>query len=313
VRDAHADVSLSVDQLIYPMFVVAGRGVTSPVPSMPEVDQLSPDMALQRIRALRDFGVGRFILFGVTAPETKDDTGSEALNPDNPVCTTLRAAAEADLDVQMIADLCFCEYTSHGHCGALHDDPDITVDNDATLDLLARQARVLARSGAHVVAPSGMMDGQVGAIRQAMDAIGYTGVEIMSYSVKYASAMYGPFRDAAQGAPQFGDRRSYQMDYRRSDEWQVEIQLDIDEGADYVMVKPAATYLDIIAKVRAATPQPLAAYHVSGEYAMLWAAAEAGWLDLEAAMHETTIAIRRAGADLILTYFAPRLAHMLQT
>lgn len=313
MRDAHANVRLAVDQLIYPLFVRQGRALAQPVASMPGVEQMSPDLAVERMRALTGRGLDKFILFGVVEPARKDATGSAALDPDNPVQQTLRAACEADLDATLIADLCFCEYTDHGHCGVLCDDPELTVDNDATLDLLGAQAVALAAAGVDIVAPSGMMDGQVGAIRQALDAGGHGGVRIMSYTVKYASALYGPFREAGQGAPRFGDRRGYQMDHRRDDEWAVELDLDLAEGADYVMVKPALAYLDIVRRMRDRTPAgvPVVAYHVSGEYSMLHAAAERGWVDLEAVAIEHTTAIRRAGADLVITYFAPKLLDWL--
>ncbi len=312
-RDRHADVRPTVDQLVMPLFCLAGRHDRKPVGSMPGVFQMTPDEAVDEMRRMRGRGIGRFLLFGVIPPEQKDATGSAALDANNPVCTTLRMARDADLDAQLIADLCFCEYTDHGHCGVLSDDPHATVDNDATLDLLGLQAVVLAQSGADVVAPSGMMDGQVGAVRAALDGAGQRRVKILSYTTKYASALYGPFRDAGRGAPQFGDRRGYQMDYRRSDEWKTELALDLDEGADMVMVKPAVAYLDVLRRVRdAAPPQvPVAAYHVSGEYSMLHAAAERGWVELRAAAVEHTTAIRRAGADLIITYFAPDLADWL--
>jgi len=273
---------------------------------MPGVSQMSPDVAVKTMRACLDTGLRRFMLFGITEPDKKDATGSAALDANNPVNQTIRAVREADLDAELFADLCFCEYTDHGHCGVLHDDPDITVDNDATLDLLGQQARVLAESGVDWVAPSGMMDGQVGAIRQALDSATHEAVKILSYSVKYASASYGPFREAGEGSPPFGDRRGYQMDFRRTDEWRTELQLDLDEGADAVMVKPAIAYLDIIRQMRDATPNdtPVAAYHVSGEYSMIHAAADRGWADLQALAIEHTTAIRRAGADWIITYFA---------
>jgi len=296
-----------------PLFCCEGRHERRPVSSMPGVFQLSPDEAVDEMRRTFDRGIGRFLLFGVIPPEKKDATGSAALDANNPVCTTLRMARDAALNVELIADLCFCEYTDHGHCGVLSDDPEATVDNDATLDLLGRQAIVLARNGARVIAPSGMMDGQVGAVRHALDAAGHNAVKIMSYTTKYASSLYGPFREAGEGAPEFGDRRAYQMDYRRRDEWRRELDLDLDEGADIVMVKPAVAYLDIVRRMRDATPDdiPVAAYHVSGEFSMLHAAADKGWCDLRAAALEHTTAIHRAGADRIITYFAPRLAEWL--
>lgn len=311
-RDAVADVALSPGQLIYPMFVRAGEGVVNPVASMPGVDQVSPDVAAQRIGDWAGKGLRQFMLFAVIEPARKDATGSAALDPENPVNQTLRRVREAKIDVVMHADLCFCEYTDHGHCGVLADDAALTVDNDRTCELLGRQAVVLAESGADVVAPSGMMDGQVGAIRRALDGAGFVHLPILSYSVKYASALYGPFREAGEGTPRFGDRRGYQMDYRRTREWRREVELDLAEGADLVMVKPAVAYLDVIRQVREAVDVPVAAYHVSGEYSMLHAAAERGWVDLKAAALETTYAIRRAGADLVLTYFAPKLVEWLR-
>lgn len=310
-RDLVADVRLSPDDLVYPLFVREGENLRRPVDSMPGVDQLSPDLATQRLAELTSAGLRAFILFGVTEPSKKDPAGSAALDVNNPVHQTIRRAREAGLESLLIADLCFCEYTSHGHCGVLCSDPHTTVDNDATLALLGEQAAKLAASGADVVAPSGMMDGQVAAIRHALDHAGHHDTAIMAYSVKYASAMYGPFRDAGGGAPQFGDRRGYQMDYRRGREWQRELKLDLAEGADLVMVKPAMTYLDILQQVKRASPVPVAAYHVSGEYSMIHAAAGRGWIDLDAAALETTTAIKRAGADLILTYFAPRLLELI--
>jgi porphobilinogen synthase len=313
VRDRFADVELGPEHLICPLFVRCGEAVDRPVPSMPGVSQVSPDIAAARIDELEKRGLVRFVLFGVIESARKDATGSAALDPANPVHTTLRRVREACTPVTMIADLCLCEYTDHGHCGVLHEDPEVTVDNDATLELLGRQAVVLADSGAQIVAPSGMMDGQVGAVRAALDAAGHRRTQIMSYTAKYASGLYGPFRDAGEGAPKFGDRRSYQMDYRRSDEWRTQLQLDLDQGADYVMVKPALSYLDVIRRMRDAAParMPVVAYHVSGEYSMLHAAAERGWVDLRAAAIEQTTAIRRAGADLVITYFAPQLIQWL--
>jgi porphobilinogen synthase len=313
VRDRLADVQVTVDQLIMPLFCREGRHQRRPVSAMPGVFQRSPDEAVDEIRRMADRGVGRFVLFGVIPPGKKDAVGSAALDADNPVCTTLGMARDAALNVELIADLCFCEYTDHGHCGVLSSDPQTTVDNDATLDRLGRQAVVLARSGAGLVAPSGMIDGQVGAVRSALDAAGHDAVGIMSYTAKYASSLYGPFREAGEGAPGFGDRRAYQMDYRRGEEWRRELQLDLEEGADIVMVKPAVAYLDIVRRMREATPGhiPVAAYHVSGEFSMLHAAAENGWCDLREAAIEHTTAIGRAGADRIVTYFAPRLAEWL--
>ncbi len=308
-RDEHADVLVEPADLVMPLFVRDGQGIDKPVSSMPGVSQMSTDVAVNTIREQVSRGLRRFILFGIVDSAKKDATGSAALDVSNPVHTTLRQVRDAGIDCEMMADLCVCEYTDHGHCGVLHDDPEVTVDNDATLELLAQQAVLLADNGADIVAPSGMMDGQVGAIRQAL---GSRDTKILSYAIKYASSLYGPFREAGEGAPKFGDRRSYQMDYRRSDEWATELALDLEEGADMVMVKPAAAYLDIIRQVRDAAPPPpegipVAAYHVSGEYSMIHAAAERGWCDLQSAALEITTAIRRAGADSIVTYFAPRL------
>jgi porphobilinogen synthase len=307
LRDLVADVTLTPDNLVLPLFVRAGENLRKPVGSMPGVEQMSPDVAVAAMKQLRAAGLKAFILFGVVDAKDKDASGSIAASARNPVNQTLKLARQAGVDAVLMADLCFCEYTDHGHCGALCDDPASTVDNDKTLELLGAQAVALAGAGADVVAPSGMMDGQVRAIRTSLDAAGNTQTVIMSYSVKFASSMYGPFREAGEGAPKFGDRRGYQMDYRRSREWKQEVELDLAQGADMVMVKPAATYLDILRQVRDTVDVPVAAYHVSGEYSMLHAAADRGWIDLKAAAIETTTAIRRAGADLILTYFAPKL------
>lgn len=311
LREVVADVRLHPDQLILPLFV-GHLDSPRPVSSMPGVEQLPVAAAVQKIRDLRSAGLKQFILFGITPADHKDPAGSYARDEHAPVNQTLRLVREAGLDVLMYSDLCFCEYTSHGHCGQLcqHDSAWV-VDNDRTLKLLGETAVTQARSGASIVAPSGMMDGQVAAIRQALDHAGFEHVAILSYSVKYASNFYGPFREAGEGGMKFGDRRGYQMDFRRSDEWKLELEADLAQGADMVMIKPAATYLDVIAKVRASCSVPVAAYHVSGEYSMLHAAAEKGWVDLRAAALETTLAIRRAGADLILTYFAPDLLRWL--
>ncbi len=280
---------------------------------MPGVSQLPVTDAVKTIRRLREAGLSQFILFGVTAAAKKDAVGSYAASNDAPVNRVLQQVREADLDVLMYADLCLCEYTDHGHCGHLaKDDPQWIVDNDRTLEMLGKTAVVQANCGADVVAPSGMMDGQVAAIRQALDAAGHTPTAIGSYSVKFASGLYGPFREAGEGGMTFGDRHGYQMDYRRSREWRTELEADLAQGADMVMVKPAATYLDIVYQVRQACSVPVAAYHVSGEYAMLHAAAQNGWLDLKATVLETTYAIKRAGADLILTYFAPQLVEWIE-
>jgi len=307
LRDAVADVTLAPADLIYPLFV-SNADQPRPVASMPGVSQLPVSDAADTIQRLTERGLRQFILFGVTPPGKKDPMGSYARNPQAPVNRLLKTVADKRIDVLMVADLCFCEYTDHGHCGALlAGDDSWVVDNDATLDLLAQTAVAQATAGAHVVAPSGMIDGQVGSIRQALDAAGFAHVAILSYSVKFASSLYGPFRDTGEGGMKFGDRRGYQMDYRRRLEWRTELETDLAQGADMVMVKPAAAYLDIVYQVRQACNVPLAAYHVSGEYAQLCAAAERGWVDLRQAGLEITYAIKRAGADLILTYLAPQL------
>lgn len=310
-RDSLSDVTLSPANLVYPMFVRAGKGIENPVSSMPGVSQMSADKALATIKKLRKKGIVHFLLFGVVDKSEKDSSGSIAWSEDSPVAQLIRKVRKAKLDVLLHADLCFCEYTDHGHCGVLCNDAGLTVDNDATLPLLARQARALADAGADVIAPSGMMDGMVRAIREALDDGGHNEKAIMSYAIKYASSLYGPFREAGEGGMTFGDRRGYQMDPKRSREWLTELNADIAEGADIVMIKPALAYLDVIAQVREHTSLPVAAYHVSGEYSMLHAAAERGWLDLQAVALEHTFAIRRAGADLVITYFAPQLVDWL--
>ena len=311
MRDSVADVRLCSDDLVYPVFV-GDFSQARPVSSLPGVSQLPVDGAVEIIRELSQSGLRQFILFGVTDETQKDAQGTQAADPDAPVNRVLQSVRHADLDVLMYADLCLCEYTDHGHCGALcADDGQWVVDNDRTLALLAGTAQVLAQCGADVVAPSGMMDGQVAAVRTALDEQGSQHVAVMAYSVKYASSLYGPFREAGGGAMKFGDRRGYQMDYRRGREWRSELASDLAEGADMVMVKPAGAYLDIVRQVRDACSVPVGAYHVSGEYAMLCAAADRGWVDLKDAALEVTYGIKRAGADLILTYLAPRLLEWL--
>ena len=310
LRDAVAEVTLGHQDLILPLFITDSDEAQQ-VASMPGVSQMPVDMAVNTIRTLAQRGLRQFILFGVTPGAKKDATGSFARDTMAPVNRALAAVRQAGLDVIVYADLCFCEYSDHGHCGALCDDEHWIVDNDRTLDLLAQTALVQAEAGADVVAPSGMIDGQVGAIRRALDENGFQRVAILSYTVKYASNFYGPFREAGEGAMAFGDRHGYQMDYRRNREWRVELESDLAQGADMVMVKPAVTYLDVIHQVRQACNIPVAAYHVSGEYAQLHAAADRGWIDLRQAALETTYAIKRAGADLIITYFAPQLLEWL--
>jgi len=300
------ETRLSVDQLILPLFVVPGSGVVRPVGSMPGVAQLSVDKTVEECRMVRDLGIPAVILFGI--PETKDATGSDAYRDDGVVPQAVRALKQALPDLMVITDVCLCEYTDHGHCGVLAGNE---VDNDATIDLLAKEALTHARAGADIVAPSDMMDGRVAAIREAFDEEGFDHVPIMSYAAKFASAFYGPFREAAESTPQFGDRRGYQMDPPNAEEALREVEMDINEGADIVMVKPALAYLDLIWRVKESFGYPVAAYQVSGEYAMIKAAAQQGWLDEERIMMETLIAIRRAGADMILTYFAKDAARLL--
>ena len=293
------ETRIAPEQLVLPLFVVPGRGKADAVPSMPGVKQWSVDRVAEEASRAWDAGVRSVILFGV--PEQKDASGSDAWRDDGIVQQALGELRRALPELTLITDVCLCEYTDHGHCGLLAGE---TVANDPTLELLAREAVSHARAGADVVAPSDMMDGRVGAIRGALDAEGFAHVPILSYAVKYASGLYGPFRDAAQSTPAFGDRRSYQMDPPNAREALRELALDLEEGADLVMVKPALSNLDVIAAVRSACVVPVAAYQVSGEYAMIKAAAANGWIDEARVVDETLIAIRRAGADLILTYFA---------
>jgi porphobilinogen synthase len=300
------ETRLSVDQLILPLFVVPGAGVVKPVGSMPGVAQLSVDRTVDECRAVRDLGIPAVILFGI--PEKKDATGSHAYRDDGVVPRAVRALKDALPDLMVITDVCLCEYTDHGHCGVV---AGTEVDNDATIDLLAKEALTHARAGADIVAPSDMMDGRVTAIREALDEEGFENVPIMSYAAKFASGFYGPFREAAESAPQFGDRRGYQMDPANANEALREVEMDINEGADIVMVKPALAYLDLIWRVKESFGYPVAAYQVSGEYAMIKAAAQQGWLEEERIMMETLLAIRRAGADMILTYFAKDAARVL--
>jgi porphobilinogen synthase len=300
------ETRLSPDNLVLPLFVVPGEGVANPVGSMPGVFQHSVDRIVETAREAFAEGIRTVILFGI--PEHKDETGSASWSADGIVQQAMRALSTEVPGLIKIADVCFCEYTSHGHCGVLQGD---TVDNDATVTNLARQAVSLAEAGADIIAPSDMMDGRVGAIREALDAAGFPDLPILSYAVKFASGFYGPFREAAESAPSFGDRRSYQMDPANGREALREAALDIEEGADMLMVKPALPYLDILAELRRRWDLPLAAYHVSGEYAMLKAAAERGWIDYDRVLMESLVAIRRAGADLILTYAARDAAKLL--
>ena len=313
VRRLVRQVDLRREQMILPLFVRPGRGVKREIPSMPGCYQMSPDLAAQEVKEAGRLGLGGVLLFGI--PEQKDPQGREALRPDGVIPQAIRAAKDTAPDVLVITDLCFCEYTDHGHCGPLcQRNGQTDVDNDATLELLGQQAIVHARAGADIIAPSGMMDGMVWAIRKALDASGFEHVPILSYAAKYASAFYGPFREAAESAPQFGDRRSYQMDPAcRTEQALREIELDLAEGADMVMVKPALAYLDVIREVRRRWPEvPLAAYNVSGEYSMVQAAAQRGWLDEKQIALEILTAIRRAGADILITYWAKQAARWLE-
>jgi porphobilinogen synthase len=300
------ETRLSPDHLIQPLFVCPGRAVNNPIKSMPGVAQMSPDVAMREAREIAAAGVPAIILFGL--PEHKDAIGSEAWSDSGSVQRAIGEIKEHVPELVVITDVCMCEYTDHGHCGAIKDG-----DNDATLHLLRREALSHVRAGADIVAPSDMMDGRVGAIRAALDENGFSSTPIMAYSAKYASAFYGPFREAAESAPQFGDRRSYQMDPANGDEALREVALDLEEGADIVMVKPALPYLDLIWRVKQEFKCPVAAYNVSGEYSMIRAAGINGWLDERRAAMEVLVAIKRAGADMILTYFAKQAAQELNS
>ena len=300
------ETRLAPEQMIYPLFVLPGKGVREPVPSMPGVFRLSVDQLVAEARDCLSLGVRSVLLFGL--PDKKDGLGSGAYAKNGIVQQAIRELKNRAPEMTVVTDVCLCEYTDHGHCGCLAGEE---VDNDATLELLAKTALSHAQAGADMVAPSDMMDGRVSEIRTALDEENFHNVPIMSYAVKYASAFYGPFRDAAECAPQFGDRRGYQMDPANSREALREATLDVDEGADILMVKPAIAYLDIIARLHDEFDLPVAAYQVSGEYAMIKAAAERGWIDGERVMAESLIAIRRAGADIILTYFAKEMARVL--
>ncbi|MCG3180500.1 MAG: Delta-aminolevulinic acid dehydratase [Phycisphaerae bacterium] len=307
VRETH----LSTDDLVMPLFVRPGQGIDAPIASMPGQSQLSIDRLLHRCGQIHELGVPAVLLFGL--PESKDEVGSSAWDDNGIVQQATRAIKKSLPELVVIADVCFCEYTDHGHCGVLSGSgAGRTVDNDATLVNLARQSVSLARAGVDIIAPSDMMDGRVGAIRRGLDEAGLADTPIMSYAAKYASGFYGPFRDAAESAPAFGDRRSYQMDPANGDEALREVALDVEEGADIVMVKPALAYLDIIRRVKETFRLPTAAYHVSGEYSMIKAAAERGWLDERRIVMETLTAIKRAGADILITYYAPEAAAWIE-
>jgi len=307
LRNLVRETSLNASQLVLPLFVREGKNLRRPVGSMPGVDQTSPDELVRDVERAATAGVGGVILFGI--PETKDATGSEAWNDEGAVQQAVRLLKEKLPQIVIITDVCMCEYTEHGHCGILEGGE---VNNDVTLELLARVSVSHARAGADVIAPSDMMDGRVRAIRSALDGGGFSSTPILSYAAKYASAYYGPFREAAESAPKQGDRKGYQMDPGNAAEALREVFADIEEGADAIMVKPAGPYLDIIRRVKEATGYPVAAYQVSGEYAMIKAAAERGWIDGERVMMESLLGIRRAGADFILTYFAVEAATVLR-
>jgi porphobilinogen synthase len=301
---------VSVDDLILPMFVVPGEGVRNPVSSMPSVSQLSVDEMVREAVEVHQLGIPAVILFGVPHDHDKDPEGTEAYNPDGLVPQAIRAIKAEVPDLLIWADVCMCEYTSHGHCGLLTEAGE--VENDPTLELLAQASLTYAQAGADAVAPSDMMDGRVWAIRDALDEDGMVDIPIVSYAAKYASAFYGPFRDAANSAPAFGDRKAYQMDPPNVEEALREVELDIEEGADIVMVKPAGAYLDVIRRVKDTFGLPTAAYQVSGEFALIKAAAERGWIDEKRVALESLLGIKRAGADMILTYFAKDVARWLK-
>ena len=314
IRRVVRETRLEPANFILPLFICPGEGVRRPIGSMPPQCQLSVDTAVEECREVRDLGIGGVILFGV--PESKDEEASGAYDDNGIVQRAIRAIKRELPDLLVITDVCNCEYTSHGHCGKIvkgdvHGNVDGDVDNDATLEWLAASALSHARAGADIVAPSDMMDGRVGAIRKTLDANGFQNTPILAYSAKFASVFYGPFREAAESTPQFGDRRSYQMDPANGREAMREIELDIEEGADMIMVKPALPYLDLIRQARDRFDVPLSAYQVSGEYSMIMAAARNGWIDEERAMAESLTSIRRAGADFILTYFAKPMSKLL--
>ena len=300
------ETTLSVDDLIYPMFVVHGHNTATEISAMPGCYQYSVDTLVTAAKELAALGIPGTILFGI--PEAKDALGTEAYADDGIIQQAVRAIKDAVPDLLVMTDVCLCEYTDHGHCGVIQEDE---VQNDPTLELLVKESLSHARAGADVIAPSDMMDGRVGVIREALDENGYENVPIMAYSAKYASAFYGPFREAAESTPQFGDRRSYQMDPANAEEALREVALDIQEGADVLMVKPALSYLDVIHRVKTEFQVPVAAYNVSGEYAMIKAAAQNGWVDEERVALEVLNSIKRAGADMILTYFAKSVVEWL--
>jgi len=301
------ETSLSVDDMVYPLFVVEGKGVKKPISSMPGNFQMSVDHLVREVEKTKELGIPAVLLFGI--PEKKDEAASGAFAQDGIVQRAVRRIKDRTPDILVITDVCLCEYTSHGHCGMMEKGD---VDNDPTIEVLAETALSHAKAGADMVAPSAMMDGQIGAIREVLDESGYETVPIMAYAAKYASCFYGPFREAAESAPQYGDRKSYQMDPANSDEALREMTLDVEEGADILMVKPALPYLDIIRRAKEEFDLPIAAYNVSGEFSMIKAAANLGWLDGERAMMESLVSIKRAGADIMITYFAQEAAKIIR-
>jgi porphobilinogen synthase len=309
LRRMTRETTLSPDNFIYPLFVCPGKGVRREIPSMPEQYHLSVDELPREAETIAKLGIPSVLLFGL--PQAKDEVGSESWHPDGAVQRAIRTLKKAVPELCVIADACFCEYTSHGHCGVILNKETGEVDNDSTLENLGRLATSYAQAGVDIVAPSGMMDGMIGFLRETLDEDDHERVALLSYAAKYASAYYGPFRTAVDSAPSFGDRRGYQMDPGNVREAIREVALDVEEGADIVMVKPALPYLDVIAEVRREFDEPIAAYNVSGEYAMLRAAAEKNWIDYPKAVIETLLSIRRAGADLILTYHAKEAAKLL--
>jgi len=310
LRGLVRETRLSPQDFIYPIFVTVGEDVRNPIASMPGIFQLSINQAVAEAQRAYDLGIPAVLLFGI--PDQKDEAATGAYDPEGIVQLATRAIKEATPELLVITDVCLCEYMSHGHCGVVEKETGVVL-NDVSLELLARTAASQAEAGADIVAPSDMMDGRVAAIRSELDNEGFENTPIMAYAAKYASAFYGPFREAADSAPQFGDRRSYQMDPANAREALVETGLDIEEGADIVMVKPALPYLDVLRRVRETTDLPVAAYNVSGEYAMVKAAAQNGWLDEERAVLEALTGIKRAGADIIITYHAPDAARWLST
>jgi porphobilinogen synthase len=309
LRGLVRETELSPSHLIQPAFVIAGEGVRQEVPSMPGIERFSINNLVEEAGEIAEAGIGALMLFGV--PAAKDEFGTGAYDDEGVVQMAVRALKEAHPDLVVMTDVCLCEYTSHGHCGVIREGSG-EVDNDVTVELLAKTAISHAEAGADAVAPSDMMDGRIGSIRYQMDEEGHPGVPIIAYSAKYASAFYGPFRDAAESTPEFGDRRGYQMDPANAAEAVREAELDLEEGADMLMVKPALPYLDVVRRVKEATGAPVAAYHVSGEYSMLKAAAANGWIDERAAVVETLTSVRRAGADTIVTYYAKEAAAWLR-